>query len=466
MRPVAAPLVALLLLMPAAAATHASPADVMGVRPLHGAHWLDGGGVEHVGVRGAGQAFMTVEDVSTLAHGDLAGCHGEGYTQVAGPVPAIEGPSAGNSPFAGHGTWTAGVVCATGEASVGHYPGLAPGAKVLFVAGLLGDGAQRDELYRQMIERHRPMALFASTIVDPREQVQPLADGADILIAWAAGNQGGDGLQPLAEDPGDDGRFLVVAATTWDGADVAAYSSRGDRRDPSTWPDIAAVGCHVVPVPRHQPGMVPPYGLGGASEGCREISQDEELAMLAQSYVQVAGTSFAAPSVAAVAVLMREVHPGLSVADARALLLGTAAPFLPTQDQDGDGDVTRHDFWLQHGFAAGHGRLDATAAVAAAHFLGLHPGLGVAEALRCAAAVQRDGSLWLNPDPCPVAAPPRPGREPPVATGPPPHARNESADGAAAPLAAASGGATQAPLPALLAAVALAVALLGRRHHR
>lgn len=432
---------------------------------LASAHWADADGTEHVGVLGDGVHFVTIEDPATLGHDDLRGCYGKGYTSVP-PAPPLEGPGNGLSPLAGHGTWTTGTVCGTGTASAGHYRGLAPQSKVLFYVGVGSDPGKR-ALQQGFLDDFDPPVVTASTVVPPHEAFLPLADGADVLVTWAAGNEGGDGAEAFASDAKGDPRVLVVAATQWDGTAVATYSSRGAGSDPTTWPHLSAVGCHIVAIPRTQPGSSTPYAdalAGSTPQGCRPLDANERLAMLTGSYQQVTGTSFAAPSVAAAAVLMAQVNPAIATADLRTLLLNTTDVFLPTADKDGDGAVTRHDFWLEHGYAAGRGLLNVTAAVTAAHYMARH-GATAEEGLACAAVGLEDGALRLNPGPRCIWPPTT--EVPPASlnhTGPP-EAGTGNASSASSTSQPSRGQSAGSPALPLLAS-ALLVAWRRARHHR
>ncbi|MGH3799207.1 MAG: S8 family peptidase, partial [Pseudonocardiaceae bacterium] len=70
-----------------------------------------------------------------------------------------------------------------------------------------------------------------------------------VVTVWAAGNDGGDGSKSLTNPPAQDptGGIISVASYNDKGAEtrsgpVSAFSSRGAKTEPSTWPDISAPG--------------------------------------------------------------------------------------------------------------------------------------------------------------------------------------------------------------------------------
>jgi subtilisin family serine protease len=223
---------------------------------------------------------------------------------------------------------------------------------------------------------------------------------ANILFVNVAGNEGGDGSQ--AQTPqftGTDDRLLVVAAA--DGDSVAEYSSRGDREDSSTWPDLTAPGCMLTPT-------IPPLGADQTlintveapeDSPCIQPRETQALNYVATGYALVSVTSLATPFVSGVGAMMFEVNPQLQAEDARYLLTRTADPFLPSEDLDGDGDVSPAEFRTQHGYKAEYGLVNATGAVAAAHYMLLHPTATPQDAVDCFQTGNTDeGRTVLNPD--------------------------------------------------------------------
>jgi subtilisin-like proprotein convertase family protein len=108
------------------------------------------------------------------------------------------------------------------------------------------------------------------------------------VVVFAAGNDRADndniGVQPVQDDP----RVITVAASDVDGL-VASYS------DPGAGLLVAAIGDNVA-VPMPQPS----------------------------TYTLASGTSYAAPTIAAIAAMMLSVNPGLSWRDVQEILAQSA----------------------------------------------------------------------------------------------------------------------------------------------
>lgn len=377
---------------PVAAAEHAPVHEVVHA-DLHDVRWYDGE-MMRTGVTGSGPPVLHVEGFDSKGHDDLVDCRFDSYVALAGQSPSVENTEL---PIGtqGHGTWTAGSVC--GQGNQFPHPGVAPGARILNWNSWLLAG-DTDDAQWELQEAHDPQVFTHSTLQDPRHRWAPLDEGADIAVFWAAGNGGGHGHESQTVDTQGDPRYTVVAAATHDGTAVASYSSRGDRQDRSTWPDVTAPGCRYVAHPVTQPYEVvrrvvlPPEPAAG---DCPE-DEDEENAARQVSYYLVRGTSFAAPTVAGVAALVMEVHPEISTADLRYILFNTADPFLPANDLDEDGVVSPAEFYEEHGWQAGHGLVNATGAVAAAHHLARFGG-DAEEAVACAWIQETADGRTLNP---------------------------------------------------------------------
>lgn len=82
------------------------------------------------------------------------------------------------------------------------------------------------------------------------------------------------------------------------------------------------------------------------------------------------------------------------------MLTHTADPFLPTDDPDNDGTISPEEFRNEHGYKAGYGLVNATAATAAAHHMALHPNTSPQDAVNAYTIDQtNDGTTVLNPEP-------------------------------------------------------------------
>lgn len=384
-------------------------ADHARVSQIRDAEWrTSDGGVAH-GVQGAGVASFIVEDFD-MTHPDLDQCgdtdhHGTGALR---PLPK-------NDLLTGHGNLVVGALCGSGEMSEGslagfHHVGAAPTSTV-FSRGNTCIGVSGTSLDCDVSGwfREPNLRIWSHSVArNPLEYHEvDLQDSADVLLVQAVGNGGGDG--DAAETPpwiGEDPRFLGVAAANGFRDGVASYSSRGARDDPATWPHVTAPGCMFLTAPTHTAvDRVLAIGhLWNAmfipdDRDCPTVEPDASVVeSYARGYILAAGTSFAAPFTAGIATLMFEVHPGLTALDAKFLLTRTADPFLPTEDADGDGRISPEEFHAEHGWEAGWGYVNATAAVAAAHYVLLHPDASPEEAVACYTVEEQGDHVVLNPD--------------------------------------------------------------------
>jgi serine protease AprX len=143
--------------------------------------------------------------------------------------------------------------------------------------------------YSEMDGKHRPSSIAAAK-----------AAGRNVLVSVAAGNEGLelDGGPSLGA-PGDADSILAVGIVDMERI-RCGYSSTGPAADGRVKPDVVSMAtAHFCMVA---------VAWGGDSSG--SISE--------------AGTSFAAPAVAGVATLIRQIHPEMSAMEVRAALIKTA----------------------------------------------------------------------------------------------------------------------------------------------
>ncbi|MBV8993601.1 MAG: S8 family serine peptidase, partial [Pseudonocardiales bacterium] len=177
---------------------------------------------------------------------------------------------------------------------------------------------------------------------------------------WAAGNDGGDGSKSLTNPPAQDptGGIISVAAYNDQGTGtrsgtVSAFSSRGAKTDPATWPDISAPGQNILGacrlyLPICSSGLKPQSGPGLLDVG---------------SYNVLSGTSMAAPQIVGIVALLFQADPTATPAQIEKALKSTTVHYsngAPYQQVGG----------YQTSFDKGAGLVDA---VAAAKTLGAHP---------------------------------------------------------------------------------------------
>jgi serine protease AprX len=204
-----------------------------------------------------------------------------------------------------------------------------------------------------------------------------VADG--VTVVFAASNDGGDGEQQSTSRESDNRTPGVLSVASYDdqgsgtrSGQLSAFSSRGKRGNPYSYPDLAAPGSNILSTcPTHYPACpVPP-----ADRGFHTLS----------------GTSMAAPYVAGVVALLLEADPTLTPAQIEDILEDSARPI-------GDGPYEADPANTSHGIAydAGHGLVDVAAALA--RVLGLSI---PAEGILCLPGVADEptGDSALDPGP-------------------------------------------------------------------
>ena len=226
--------------------------------------------------KGGGVVVADVDTGADLGHPDLAGQLVPGRNVLAPGAP----PQDDN----GHGTMTSGVIAARTNNAQGVV-GVAPNAKVMPIKVLDSNGSGTDADIAVGIDwarTHHAQVINLSlggSFDDPvLAAAVHNAIAANIVVVAAAGNDGAEGVEFPAGDPG----VVAVSATDHFGA-LTAFSSYGWRVD------VAAPGLDVTSTT-----------LGGG-------------------YATESGTSFSAPIVAGEAALIRSKSPALTgaqVADA------------------------------------------------------------------------------------------------------------------------------------------------------
>ncbi|MGE3256243.1 S8 family serine peptidase [Pseudonocardia sp.] len=188
---------------------------------------------------------------------------------------------------------------------------------------------------------------------DPDEaeaKLQRALAGEGVVTVWANGNDGGDGSDNRSNPPGQDPTpgVLSVAGHTDHGTgerddprrpDVAAFSSRGRASDPATWPDVSAPGEAILSSCRRT--LVTCIGRSGSRDG--------------GNFVELSGTSFAAPHVAGAVAQLFQMRPSATPAQVEDALKATAFRY------DGGDGYSRVGPYLSS-FDKGTGLIDVVAA--------------------------------------------------------------------------------------------------------
>ena len=224
---------------------------------------------------GKGVRIAVIDSGVTAWHDDLARTvnagHGPVGQRVMAFVDLVDGAATAHDDF-GHGTHVAGIIAGSGWDANGEYAGVAPGADLLVLRVLNGQGqgsvsdviraidytiANRVRFHLRVINLSIGAAVFESYDTDPLTLAAKRAVDAGLIVVAAAGNLGKDAAGNLQfggiTAPGNAPWVVTVGASndqgTPDPADdtVATFSSRGPTAvDMSAKPDVLAPGVHIV----------------------------------------------------------------------------------------------------------------------------------------------------------------------------------------------------------------------------
>jgi serine protease AprX len=251
-------------------------------------------------------------------------------SRVLGQVnmTSLSGNSSGDG--YGHGTFVASI--AAGAAP--GYAGAAPKAKLLSI-DVMNDQGQAtvadvikaaDWILANKTTYNIKVANFslhavnkASVLFDPLDQAVEKLWLNGIVVVAAAGNYG-TGATPSGVNfaPGNDPFVITVGATdigtsVGTGDDTnAPFSAYGYTPDGFAKPEIAAPGRYMI-------GAVPP---GSVLTKLKPANVTDPT----RGYIQLSGTSFAAPIVAAAAATLLAQHPSWTPDQVKGALMVTASP--------------------------------------------------------------------------------------------------------------------------------------------
>ncbi|MEO3868698.1 S8 family serine peptidase [Nonomuraea sp. B12E4] len=268
------------------------------------------------GYDGTGTTVAVIDSGIDTGHPDLAG-------KVVGERD-FTGLGDTRDAF-GHGTHVADTIAGSGAASDGRLKGVAPGVSLLNarVLDAVGEGYSSgiiEAMEWAAGEKHADIVNMSLGIAESdgpvTEAVGRLTQQYGTLFVVAAGNNG-CGVCVLS--PGDAPDALTVGAVDAEDerAEFSDYGPVGMRR--AVKPDVTAPGVGIVAA-----------RAGGTGLG--EPVDDH--------YTRVSGTSMATPHVAGAAALLRQARPGVTGAELKALLMGTAKPHPGTSvDQQGTGRI-------------------------------------------------------------------------------------------------------------------------------
>jgi serine protease AprX len=318
-----------------------------------------------------------------LGIGSIAGVTGEGIGVAVvdsgiSPHPALANKVVENISFVtgdssvldafGHGTHVAGIIAGTGSVASRVTPlytgGIAPGVKLVNVRVLGANGSgltsdviagldwtikNRAKYNIRVINLSLGHPVFESCVTDLLcQKVQEAVDKGVVVVA-SAGNSGksADGRTVLGSItvPGNSPVALTVGAlNTWatvgrNDDSVTTYSSRGPTRyDNVVKPDLAAPGNKIISL--EAPGAF----LAGMYPFLHKAGNSSN------AYMQLSGTSMAAPMVSGGVALLLQGMPSLTAAQVK-LVLQSGSTFVPNGGLLGAG-AGSVNFWSARQFAS------------------------------------------------------------------------------------------------------------------
>lgn len=276
----------------------------------------------------------------------------------------------------GHGTHVSGIAAGNpGTLPDGtRVGGAAPGARLVSISVGLGQVLLGADIgLNWVLEHHRapcgpgvpasvcpPIRVVNNSYgsageFDPssaQAKLQRALAAEGVVTVWANGNSGGDGSVNRSNPPGSDSTPGVVSVASYNDqgtgsrhGSVSAFSSRGARKDPASWPDISAPGERIISscrwyLPICASATRPRVGSGLLAFG---------------EYNTLNGTSMAAPQVSGVVAQLFQAAPRASAGRIEHALKSTAHRYT-----DG-APYTRIGRYLA-GFDKGTGLVDTVAA--------------------------------------------------------------------------------------------------------
>jgi serine protease AprX len=285
--------------------------------------WPFVSGVQNFWANGTAAATPTIAVVDSGIDASRPDFGGRVVAQVN--MTSLTGNSAGDG--RGHGTFVAGIAAGSADG----YAGAAPSSKLVSIDVMDDQGmamtrdviaaadwilANKDKYGIRVANFSLHSSQANSFMYDPLDQAVERLWFSGVVVVAAAGNYGVDGRPsgvPFA--PGNDPFVITVGADDIDGSvstndDLAApWSAYGYTLDGFAKPDIGAPGRYMV-------GPVPVSST---------LVTEKPTSVVAPGYIQLSGTSFAAPVVAGAAAQILSAHPTWTPDQVKGALMVTAS---------------------------------------------------------------------------------------------------------------------------------------------
>jgi serine protease AprX len=306
-----------------AAITTDSPVQLAGTLS-NKQRWPFVSGVQKFWASGTAAATPTIAIVDSGIDASRSDFGGRVVAQVN--MTSLSGNSPGDG--RGHGTFVAGIAAGSGDG----YAGAAPASKLVSIDVMDDQGmamtrdviAAADWILANKDKYGIRVANFSlhssqpnSFMYDPLDKAVERLWFSGVVVVVAAGNYGVDGAAsgvPFA--PGNDPFVITVGADDVDGSvstndDYAApWSAYGYTLDGFAKPDLAAPGRYMV-------GPVPTSSA---------LVAEKLTSVVSPGYIQLSGTSFAAPVVAGAAAQILSAHPTWTADQVKGALMVSARP--------------------------------------------------------------------------------------------------------------------------------------------
>ena len=292
-----------------------------------------------MGFDGKGIGVAVIDSGVTPSHDDLRYA-GSTTQRVTKFVDFVNGQTARYDDW-GHGTHVAGIVAGNGYDSHGTRAGIAPGATLVALKALDGEGrgrisyiiqaldwavANRAAYNIRVINMSLGAGVFESYNTDPLTLAAKRAVDAGIVVVAAAGNIGrnaaGDPQYGAITAPANAPWVLTVGASNANGTirrnddTVAPFSSRGPTmHDRIPKPDLVAPGTGVV-------SLSSPGSKMYVEKAQYLVNGSRPTSF--KPYLTLSGTSMATPVVSGTVALMLQANPSLTPNLVKAILQYTS----------------------------------------------------------------------------------------------------------------------------------------------